>query len=798
MITLHPYQQPSYEALLNILTRRNSALDASDVGTGKSYVAAKVAETLGLRPFVICPKAVAPMWKDLLASVNVPRWGVGTWEMMRSKTLPFGHNLWILDEVQRAKGRDSLNSKLALNCAKHGKVLMLSATAASNPLEMKALGAILELYAPGRYWDWIREHGCKKGFFGGMVFKGGEEEMTRIHRAIFPHKGVRMRVSEIVDFPECDTQADVLDFGEPIAEMAAELQAVDAAALEDKDPDNPLTIQTRERQRTELLKVPTLVEMAEELVSEGRSVVIFGNFNSTLQAIHDRLQTPSDFFTGEHERTRDDAKNRFQADALRVLLVNIKAGGAGLSLHDLNGKFPRISLICPTFSVVDYRQALGRIHRSGAKSKAIQKILFSAGTVEERVAKLLRQKNFRMDLLNDADLINPPEENNSLTVEGNFPRVPSQTNTKMADAPLNQKPQPKLSPSGLKYVRLSPCFENDPGGDKTAADEGTAIHAACETGVIPATFTDEQKQVVQMCLDYVQPLVSRPGAQVFKELSFHELAEFSPLMRRGKADLVVLYSNTAELVDYKAGRNAVDDAAVNDQQKAYVVAMFQRWPHLKAVRVHLLMPRRDEVSTHTFSADDVPRLRADLASIIVTAERYHRENLTAPRTDTCLWCAKRHSCPAVVGTAMAIAKGYDAELQIPAEFHPSKVTDPKAMAVMLDAASVMDKWVQSARHHFTQAMLNGVDIPGYELREKKAARSVDDAMAAYAVVREVIDRDEFLAACSISLPALEKAWCEKAPRGQKGKAKEELISKLIEVGALKQGAPSHYLGRVKK
>jgi hypothetical protein len=285
---------------------------------------------------------------------------------------------------------------------------------------------------------------------------------------------------------------------------------------------------------------------------------------------------------------------------------------------------------------------------------------------------------------------------------------------------------------------------------------------------------------------------------VFKELSFHELADFSPLMRRGKADLVVLYANTAELVDYKAGRNAVDDAAVNDQQKAYVVAMFQRWPHLKAVRVHLLMPRRDEVSTHTFSADDVPRLRADLASIIVTAERYHRENLTAPRTDTCLWCAKRHSCPAVVGTALAIAKGYDAELQVPAEFHPSKVTDPKAMAAMLDAASVMDKWVQSARHHFTQAMLNGADIPGYELREKKAARSVDDAMAAYAVVREVIDRDEFLAACSISLPALEKAWCEKAPRGQKGKAKEELVSKLIEVGALKQGAPSHYLGRVKK
>ena len=798
MITLHPYQEPSYRALVDILSRRNSALDASDVGTGKSYVAVKVAETLGLRPFVICPKAVVPMWKDLLASANVPRWGVGTWELMRSKTLPFGHNLWILDEVHKAKGRDSLNSKLALNCAKQGKVLMLSATAASNPLEMKALGAILELYAPGRYWDWIREHGCKKGFFGGMVFKGGEEEMTRIHRAIFPHKGVRMRIADIPDFPECDTQVDVLDFGEPIDEMAAELQAVDAAALEDKDPDNPLTIQTRERQRAELLKVPSLVEMVEDMVAEGRSVVVFANFNSTLTAIHTRLKTLSDFFTGDHVRTRDAAKNLFQSDTLRVLLVNIKAGGAGLSLHDLNGKYPRISLICPTFSVVDYRQVLGRIHRSGAKSKAIQKILFSAGTVEERVAKLLRQKNFRMDLLNDADLINPPEENISLTLAEKTPRVSSQTNTKMADEPINQRPQPKLSPSGLKYARLSPCFENDQGGDKTAADEGTLLHAACETGVIPPTFTEEQRQTVQMCLDYTKPLITRPGAQVFRELSFHELSEFSPLLRRGKADLVVLYTNTAELIDYKMGKNPVDDAESNDQQKAYVVAMFKRWPHLKAVRVHLLLPRRDEVSTHTFSENDLPRLQVDLASIVLEAERHHRENLTTPRTDTCLWCAKRHSCPAVVRTAMTIAKGYDAELQVPPEFHPSKVSDPKAMAAMLDAASVMDKWVQSARHHFTQAMLNGTDIPGYELREKKAARSVEDAMAAYAVVRDVIDRDEFLAACSISLPALEKAWCEKAPRGQKGKAKEELAEKLIEIGALKQGTPSHYLGKVRK
>jgi hypothetical protein len=358
---------------------------------------------------------------------------------------------------------------------------------------------------------------------------------------------------------------------------------------------------------------------------------------------------------------------------------------------------------------------------------------------------------------------------------------------------------PKISPSSLKYIRLSPCFENDQGGDKTAADEGTKLHAACETGVIPEDLSEEQRQVVQQCLAYAQPLVSRPGSQVFKELSLHELAELSPHMRRGKADLVVLHNNgTAELIDWKMGRNPVDDAEENDQQKAYVIALFRRWPHLKAVKVHLVQPRRDEVSTFTFNRSSLTKLQLELANTITQMEKFRAADKYAPRTDTCLWCARRHSCPAMVGTVTTIAKNYDAELKLPEEFHPSKVTSPVAMAAMLDLASSVDKWVQSARHHFTQAALNGADIPGYELREKKAMRSVDDAKATWAVVRDVVGQEEFLEACSISLPELEKAWCARAPRGQKGAAKEALTEKLVEAGALKQGAPSHYLGKVRK
>ena len=54
----------------------------------------------------------------------------------------------------------------------------------------------------------------------------------------------------------------------------------------------------------------------------------------------------------------------------------IQAGGVGVSLHDLHGGHPRMSIISPTWSGQDLKQVLGRIHRAGSKTPAIQKIVF--------------------------------------------------------------------------------------------------------------------------------------------------------------------------------------------------------------------------------------------------------------------------------------------------------------------------------------------------------------------------------------------------------------------------------------
>jgi hypothetical protein len=86
------------------------------------------------------------------------------------------------------------------------------------------------------------------------------------------------------------------------------------------------------------------------------------------------------------------------------MIANIKAGGVGISLHDINGVHPRVSLISPTQSATNLIQVLGRIHRSGGKTKSLQRIIFAANTPEDDISRMLFKKLANLSLLNDGDM----------------------------------------------------------------------------------------------------------------------------------------------------------------------------------------------------------------------------------------------------------------------------------------------------------------------------------------------------------------------------------------------------------
>ena len=57
---LRDYQVPHAEKIFQSLVNRNYALDASDTGTGKTYVALECCKRLGVVPLVVGPKSARP------------------------------------------------------------------------------------------------------------------------------------------------------------------------------------------------------------------------------------------------------------------------------------------------------------------------------------------------------------------------------------------------------------------------------------------------------------------------------------------------------------------------------------------------------------------------------------------------------------------------------------------------------------------------------------------------------------------------------------------------------------------
>lgn len=434
------YQIPSVQRLVASLSSRKAVLDASDVGTGKTYSALAACRELNLKPLVVCPKSVIPSWQRAakhfgleIQAINyelVRRGGLGYCSQhtdLRGHTSfswdleAIGCTALIFDEVHRCKAQSSLNSKLLIAAKRQDiPTLALSATAATDPTEMKAVGYLLDLFAsPSEHWSWCLHNGCSKGRFGGIKFGGSESHLRSIHQSIFPSRGTRIRVADLGDaFPETQISTQLVSLNGNTEKLNEAYRLAEEAvervrSKQATDSSHHLTLMLRARQISEASKLPLLADMIEDSVESGLSVAVFLNFQDSIATLREAIAAKfgkefevSIIQGGQTSEERQAAIEAFQSDRARVIIANIQAGGVGVSLHDLNGKHARISLISPTWSAIDLRQTLGRVHRAGGKTKSLQRIIYAQGTVEEQVALKVQDKLDRLDQLNDGELSN--------------------------------------------------------------------------------------------------------------------------------------------------------------------------------------------------------------------------------------------------------------------------------------------------------------------------------------------------------------------------------------------------------
>jgi hypothetical protein len=371
----------------------------------------------------------------------------------------------IFDEVHKGKNSLTINSQFISsarkildrtavpgNPAQGVKCIILSATITDSIENFRTVAYLLGIAQETKhaYKAWIKSLKPRKIQENNMPERD-ETTIEILYRTVYPEYGHRMRIRDLLADPDDivrrlflhdDVRAETYEMSEEIErEITNAYERIDAAITDLKNKqigeEHPLTIILRARQRIEMLKVPTFVLQAMEELWNNRSVVIFVNFTETLEQIFkdmdDFVQNDCESFIavikgGQTSADRKYNINAFQTDKARLLIANIKAGGVAVSLHDLNGNFPRTSFISPTWSSIELKQVLGRIRRAGAKTSTRQRIIYckgktsSAGNakgsdttfvdnsdptkrigVEELVAKAVNEKLRTIEWLNNGD-----------------------------------------------------------------------------------------------------------------------------------------------------------------------------------------------------------------------------------------------------------------------------------------------------------------------------------------------------------------------------------------------------------
>lgn len=383
-------------------------------------MAVHAAKELGIPVGIVAPKSVLPTWTRVCAEEGLEPVFITNYEKLSRGNTPWilrdgTKFLWsfqgiiIFDEVHRCRATRSLNSRMLIEAWKsqHIRCLCLSATAAQNPLEMRALGYVLNLNRGYDFWVWAMRLGIKKNRFGGYSWTGTDESIANIHRQIFPARGVRIRIKDLGDaFPSNEIIPELVEVGtvETLADYKAALAELQRLKEQEKvDYPSVFTAQLRARQKLEILKIPVFIERTNDLIEEGKSVVIFVNFTATLEQLAAELQTTCTIHGTQTAEERETNIQNFKNDRERICIANIQSGGVGLSLSDHIGEHPRCSIISPSYSAVDVRQATGRIYRADSKTACLQWIFLAAG-IEERIYKSVKAKLDRIEILNDGDL----------------------------------------------------------------------------------------------------------------------------------------------------------------------------------------------------------------------------------------------------------------------------------------------------------------------------------------------------------------------------------------------------------
>ena len=446
---LRPYQADGLSWLSFLREMGLGGILADDMGLGKTVqalaliAAEKSAGRLDQPALIVAPTSLMANWR-LEAEKFAPDLRVLTLHGLDRKarfdciadsdlvltTYPLigrdrqalqAHNwsLLILDEAQNVKNPDATTTRLIRGLTARQRFALTG-----TPLEnhLGELWSLFDVVSPGFLGDraWFT-----KAFRTPIEKRGDAERARHLARRVKPFLLRRTKDQVASELPpkteiveRIEMEREQRDVYESIRlAMHAKVRAAIAAKGLNRSRIVVLDALLKMRQACcdpRLLKLPgkpnpklksakleRLEDLLDELIAEGRRILIFSQFTSMLDLIRPRLEARKlgySLLTGE---TRDRPKEirAFQNGEKSLFLISLKAGGVGLNLTAAD----TVILYDPWWNPAVEEQAIDRAHRIGQVKPVFVHKLVMAQTIEEKMEEMKARKRQLAESLFDVD-----------------------------------------------------------------------------------------------------------------------------------------------------------------------------------------------------------------------------------------------------------------------------------------------------------------------------------------------------------------------------------------------------------
>jgi SWI/SNF-related matrix-associated actin-dependent regulator 1 of chromatin subfamily A len=411
-----PHQKEAIEKLL----KNDKFILADDMGLGKTTSAVIASlESESKKVLIICPASLKINWEreirnytdrsvyicegkkyedadfiitnyDILKNFHDPK------DKKNSLILKTNFDLVIIDEAHYVSNAQAQRTKIIMDLTKDIKRLWLLT---GTPMTSRPMNYynILKLIDSPVSQNWMA---YAIRYCNGYQFRVGNKKVWNVTgasnleelRERTSRQILRRLKTDVLDLPEKIMTPVYLRLKSRLYEglMGEYYDWYNNRQEESKSLSVQFTKLMKVRQVIAEEKIATTIELAENIIEQGKKVIIFSNFTEPLKKIHEHFGKKSVYLDGSTSKpARQDAVDRFQeSEKIQVFCGNMKAAGVGLTLTAAEA----VIMNDLSFVPADHAQAEDRAYRYGQKNNVSVFYPLFENTIEGVIYDILSHK----------------------------------------------------------------------------------------------------------------------------------------------------------------------------------------------------------------------------------------------------------------------------------------------------------------------------------------------------------------------------------------------------------------------